>query len=92
MPISEITGVQRPVVAHAKKRGWKVCWKMKIEGRNGCPDFWFLRDGEWIVIEFKRPGGKLSAQQERRIAELRENGQPVHVIDNPEDGKALFDL
>lgn len=92
MPISEIAGVQRPVVAYAKKQGWVVRWKMKIEGRNGCPDYWFLRWGKWIVIEFKRPGGKLSEQQVRRIAELRKNGQPVHVIDNVEDGKALFDL
>lgn len=91
MPISEITGVQRPVVAHAKKRGW-LAWKMKIEGRNGHPDYNFYKDGTLLMIEFKRPGGKLSEQQVRRIAELGRHGFMVHVIDNPDDGKALFDL
>ena len=87
----EIPGVQNPVVRYAKARGWKVAWKMKIEGRNGCPDYWFLRRGVWVVIEFKSPTGSLRPQQVLRIKELRENGQPVHVIDNADAGRALFD-
>ena len=87
----EIPGVEAPVILYAKSRGWKLGWKMRIEGRNGSPDRWFLRYGVWLVIEFKRPGGKLRKQQVLRIKELRENGQPVHVIDSAEAGRALID-
>lgn len=91
MSVLEIPGVQRPIFKHARATGWKVVWKMKIEGRRGCPDGWFLRNGKWVIMEFKRPGGELSESQKRRIRELRENGQEVFVIDNAAEGIALLD-
>lgn len=91
MNIREIPGVEAPVIRYAKSKGWKLGWKLRIDGRNGSPDRWFLRNGVWLVIEFKRPGGKLRVQQELRIEELRENGQAVHVIDNADAGRALLD-
>ncbi|MBI1620091.1 VRR-NUC domain-containing protein [Aquamicrobium sp. cd-1] len=91
MSVREIPGVEKPVVRYALARGWKLGWKLRIDGRNGSPDRWFLRNGVWLVIEFKRPGGKLRPQQVLRIKELRENGQPVHVIDNADVGRALID-
>lgn len=85
----EIAGVQNPVVAYARSRGW-LSWKMKIEGRNGCPDFWFFKDGAIIIVEFKAPGKPRKRQQELRAEELAARGFHVHVIDNAEAGRALF--
>ena len=86
----EIPGVQKPVVAHAKRTGW-LAWKMKIEGRNGCPDYWFFKLGRLLIIEFKASDGDLSAQQVLRIKDLREHGFEVHVVDDPAVGIALLD-
>lgn len=85
----EIAGVQKPVVEYAKRLGW-LAWKMKIEGQNGCPDYWFFRDEALLIIEFKAPGKPRQAQQVRRARELEERGFQVHVIDNAEAGRALF--
>lgn len=85
----EIAGVQNPVVTYARSRGW-LSWKMKIEGRNGCPDFWFFKNGRLIIIEFKAPGKPRKRQQELRAEELAARGFHVHVIDNAEAGRALF--
>ncbi len=51
----EIPGVQEPVVRYAESLGW-LAWKMKIEGRNGCPDYWFFRNGQIVIVEFKARG------------------------------------
>lgn len=90
MTVREIPGVQNPVVRHARATGW-LAWKMRIEGRNGCPDYAFMRRGIILLVEFKSPTGVLSAQQKLRHAELRAQGFTVHVIDNPDAGRALFD-
>lgn len=86
----EIPGVQNPVVRYAKARGW-LAWKMRIEGRRGAPDYWCFRAGQIVIIEFKAETGSLSEQQKRRIRELTAQGFPVHVIDNADAGRALFD-
>lgn len=88
--MSEIAHVQNPVSAYAVSRGW-LAWKMKIEGRNGCPDKWFFKDGRLIIVEFKDEGKPRQPQQVRRARELEAAGFEVHVIDNYEDGCALFD-
>ena len=89
MSVREIPGVQNPVVNHARATGW-LAWKMKIEGRNGAPDFWFFKNADMVIIEFKSPDGELSVQQERRIKDLRAHGFEVHVIDSAADGIALL--
>lgn len=86
----EIPGVQNPVVDYARARGW-LAWKMKIEGRNGCPDYWFFKDGIFIIVEFKAPGKPRKPQQVRRARELEAQGFTVHVIDNADAGRALLD-
>lgn len=88
--LREITGVQTPVIRHARSRGW-TCWKMGIEGRNGCPDYWCFKAGVLFIIEFKAPGKPRRKQQELRAAELEKQGFTVHVIDNADAGRALFD-
>ncbi len=86
----EIPGVQNPVVKHARATGW-LAWKMKIEGRNGCPDFVMIKGGRVIWMEFKAATGRLSVQQQLRIKELREHGAEVHVVSDPAVGRAILD-
>lgn len=89
MTVREIPGVQRPVVRFARSRGW-TAWKMKIEGIDGCPDFFFFRAGVMLIIEFKAPGKTRTVQQERRADDLLKQGFTVHVIDDAEAGRALL--
>ena len=42
------------------------------------------------MVEFKRPGEKPRASQEKEIKRRRDKGTIVYVIDNIEDGYALF--
>ncbi|SON54242.1 VRR-NUC domain protein [Hartmannibacter diazotrophicus] len=89
--MAEIPHVQNPVTAYAKSKGW-LARRVQFIGRNGCPDSWFFkRKRRPIVIEFKDFGKEPNEQQMRQIKLLREYGLDVHVIDNYEDGCALFD-
>lgn len=90
MSLREIPGVQEPTVKHAKRLGW-LAWKMKIEGRRGCPDFWFFRNGKVVIVEFKKVDGEREAQQVLRARDLKAAGHTVHLIDSAEAGRALFD-
>lgn len=90
MSVREIPGVQKPVVRYAKSLGW-LAWKMKIEGINGAPDYWFFKRGIIVIMEFKSPDGDLRSQQVLRIKDLREHGFTVHVVSDPEVGKRLLD-
>ncbi len=83
----------------AKAAGWFVEKIMKC-GRNGFPDRFYARArpedicprckrGRAVLMEWKRPGGVVSAQQEQRIAELRAAGVEVHVVDNLADAEAI---
>lgn len=90
MTVREIPGVQNPVVRHARATDW-LAWKMRIEGRNGCPDYWFFKHGTVLIMEFKASAGVLSPQQHLRIKDLRDHGFEVHVVDDPEVGKRLLD-
>ena len=88
--VREIPGVQNPVMKHARATGW-LAWKMKIEGRNGCPDMLFMKNGRVIFCEFKSPNGRLSVQQQLRIAELKAHGIEVYVVSDPAIGMAILD-
>lgn len=79
------------VCKHAKAAGW-IVRKMMYQNRIGCPDqFCFGPGGRLIIIEFKAPGKKPMPHQQREIERLRDQGFEVHVIDDIEKGKALFD-
>ncbi len=52
-------------------------------GWEGWPDREvFVAPRRHEFIEWKRPGGRLTPAQERRIPKLRARGEVVHVIDN----------
>lgn len=88
--VSEIPGVQNPVTRFARGRGW-YARRMKYLDRRGCPDTWFMRAGKLVIVEWKRPGGELEVQQVMRIRELRNASMTVHVIDNADAGRELFE-
>ncbi len=83
--------IEKKVCEYAKTRGWRPR-KVQYVGRRGCPDRWFMRgEGQLVIIEFKDKNGTRSPAQKREINWLRSHGFAVHVIDNIEDGRAVFD-
>jgi hypothetical protein len=74
--------IEGRVVSWARKRGIKV--KKKFAG-DLLDRYFFLPHGRLFIIEFKRPGGKLSPRQGRVIKELEELGYDVEVHDNAEE-------
>lgn len=87
----EETVIERTTIRHALSRGWRQR-KMAFVGRRGCPDRWFMRgDNALVIIEFKDPEGKLSVAQKTEVNWLQTHGFNVHVVDNVADGKAVFD-
>lgn len=82
--------VELTVIDFARRKGW-ICRKVKWIGRNGAPDRVFGKDGRpQIWVEFKKPGKKPNLQQKREHKRLRAYGFNIYVIDNVEDGCALF--
>jgi len=63
----------------AMNAGWFV-EKIMRTGRNGFPDRFYAKAGRVVLMEWKRPGGRASKQQEIRIAQLRAAGVEVHVV------------
>jgi hypothetical protein len=52
-------------------------------GKNGWPDrMVFCGPCAHEFVEWKRPGGRLTAAQKRRVPKLRARGEVVYVIDN----------
>lgn len=88
--MAEIPHIQNPVTEYARSQGWRAR-RMQYIGRRGCPDSWFFKDRRIIIVEFKELDGELNMLQEREIKRLRECGLEVYVINNVEDGCALFD-
>lgn len=64
----------------ARKAGWKA-YKFSSPGNSSVPDRMFIRNGFVFFIEFKRPGGKPTANQFEEHKELRNKGMLVWVID-----------
>lgn len=83
-------GIEIEVVSYAESQGWMVR-KVAYLGRRGAPDRWFFAPGgRLVMVEFKRPGEEPDLIQAREIARLIALGFEVHVIDDIESGKELF--
>lgn len=82
--------IEKAVKDYARKRGW-IARKWSSPGNAGVPDDLFFREGVLVIIEFKKRGKKPTPKQRSEHRRLRNQGFEVHVIDNKEDGKALFD-
>lgn len=81
--------VELPVCEYAESRGWLVR-KLKWIGRRAAMDRLFARNGRVVLVEFKRPGEEPEPLQVREINRFRKAGIEVHVIDNVQEGYALF--
>lgn len=73
----------------ATENDW-IVRPIKYRGRRGCPDRIFIGHGTIRLIEFKRPGGRLSGNQGREIDRFSERGVEVPVIDTVDDGIAFL--
>lgn len=83
------SGVEDEVVAWAEARGW-VVRKMQYIGRVGCPDRFFFGFGVVVLIEFKKPGGRLRETQKKEHARLAAVGVKVHVHDTVPGAQATL--
>jgi hypothetical protein len=76
------SAIEDLVCDDAEADGWYVN-KLKWIGKRGALDRFFAKNGRVVLIEFKRPGGKTSAGQERELKALQAAGVECHVVDNP---------
>ena len=81
--------IRRKVIEDARKKGW-IHRKWSSPGHRGVPDDLFFKKKKLIVIEFKRPGEKPRVQQQKTHRCLKKEGFKVHVIDDIDKGKDLF--
>ena len=73
-------------IPNAAKRGQKAMNQARREGACwGFPDIMCLAQGRAAFIEFKRVGGKLSANQADWLQWLSEAGFPATVARDPDD-------
>lgn len=75
--IREIADVQSPAVKWARAQGW-LCIRL---GKDGWPDYLFIRAGRVVFIEFKRPGGERKRRQEKKRADLIREGQESYFCE-----------
>lgn len=75
----------------AEADGWFVD-KIMRTSRNSFPDRFYAKAGRVVLIEWKKPGKPLSAQQRLRHTQLRDAGVEVHVIDNVKDANRVLGI
>ena len=62
-----------------------LCWKFTSPGRVGVPDRFVVGpNGQVLLVELKRPGGRLTRSQRHVHAKLRARGVRVEVVDSTE--------
>ena len=94
IPISEAQ-LQATVVEMARLFGWLIhhdrparrkdgSWSTPVQGNPGFPDLLLVRRGTVLAVELKSERGKLTAEQERWLAELGGAGVRAEVW-RPED-------
>lgn len=83
--------VQSDARDYAKIRGW-IALKMECKSKKGWPDFYYLRRGRHVWVEWKREDGNgvLSEQQIERHKEIVAHGGEIYVFDNLEDFKKVM--
>ena len=83
------SAIERKCKLLAQQKGW---FQVKIEKTSvrGFPDRLFIRAGKTVYVEFKNEVGRLSDEQVRVIAQMREHGADVYVISSMEEANAIF--
>lgn len=70
-----------------------MCFKFTSPQRRGVPDrLLIFPGGRHIYLELKAPGGKLTDNQSREIARLRNQGCKVYVLNNIESVNFMLDM
>jgi len=83
--------IESIISKYAVSHGWKA-FKFTSPAFRGVPDRMFLKRGFCFFVEFKAPGKKTTALQNKRIGELRKQGMAVHIVDNVPSGLELLNL
>jgi len=81
--------IESYAVQLAKKHGIYTR-KFSSPAHKGVPDRIFIKDGEVLFIEFKAPGKKLTALQEKELLEILKHGVPATWVDSCEEVGACF--
>lgn len=81
--------IESKLRSQVKKLGG-VAWKFTSPGTDGVPDrIVLLPGGRIIFVECKSPEGKLSAIQNKRIAEIRGLGFDVRVVNSMSEAENI---
>ena len=84
--------IEKAVCDYAKKEYDAIAYKFTSPGRRNVPDrIIVFPNGGVIFIEFKAPGKKPSAGQEREMSRLNARKQNVCWTSEVEHGKFLVD-
>lgn len=81
---------ERECVKLARMNGWD-CWKNENNGNKGIPDYSFLKNGQFVMVEFKREdgGGRISPAQWKWKHRHPSN---VYFCDNIEEFKRIIGM
>ncbi len=82
--------VEKKVTERAKALGW-LSYKLTSPSNKGLPDRLYIRGGQVVFIEFKRPNAKPRKLQDIVMRDMRGHGAEVYVIDTIESGYELFE-
>lgn len=82
--------IEKRVTDYAKEMGWQS-FKFVSPNQKGVPDRIYIRDKVVMFIEFKALGKKPTKLQDLVISKITNEGVPVYIIDNVDDGIMLID-
>ena len=83
--------IEKKVSKYAREKGCYVR-KFKSPGNRGVPDKLFLApNGDVFFIEFKSPGKKPTALQQREIDEIKKRRGHAYCVDSRELGVLIVD-
>ena len=85
------SSIEKSVKQYARNKGCYVR-KFKSPNQRGVPDDLFLTPyGVVFFIEFKAPGKKPTALQERELKEIEKRNGNAHWVDSYVEGKKIVD-
>lgn len=83
--------IERDSVRTAEEHGWYVK-KIVTPGRRGSFDRLFIKEGKYVWLEFKDPGGEPSELQWKEWEKLRIHGAIAFFCDSYTDAKRILNI